>query len=277
MPCGMLAGIYSLVVCAMVGLIAGCLQPPTNRDATAAQPVGSAPGQNTGTPGGGGTGTPGLSRTVAVVDDFFDLNSKVLSGKILAAYKLKCVESGSGSDVTSEDIDSMSVEALKSRLIAAATTPVNCSLLQLDPFDYNASGFTNIESSRDSWNQGILTKQGENLSEEAITQLEKVIEGPSGLYHGTATAGLVAYQNPGVKLVLIQVELSSSSEAEGKAVCHAQQTMNNLAQAYRDTDVIKATISAPRSAITDQLNQIVKQHNITVASQSYGGYSRQKT
>lgn len=105
--------------------------------------------------------------TVMVVDSGFDTSLEVFKGKIEATYTLKC-------------------------------EGVSCNVL--DGFEPDTLQDSSILPLKDKWNQAIKTRDYSQLSIEELQKIESVLESS----HGTATASIIAYKNPNVRLVLVK-------------------------------------------------------------------------
>ena len=142
--------------------------------------------------------------TVMVLDDGFDLENPVFQGKLLAAYTLECHAPASTPPPAS-------FAEHKAQLLAQLAQPEdNCQLqegleLAIDP------EFSTRAPEREESNKLLAEKSIYRLTRKAsfnsiLTMLYGGEEGQFS-YHGTATAGLAAYQNPAIQLVLVQKQL----------------------------------------------------------------------
>lgn len=221
--------------------------------------------------GGGGAPT---HHTVIVLDDGFDSSHEVFKNKIEAEYTITC-------DKEQDDtIDpDASFEEQKQAVIADyASSKSPCSITEDIQFKADA-GFAKILADRASWNEQVQAK-AITFEDAKVEEIRKVIGGSAANvnYHGTNTASLIAYQNPDVKLVLIQFDLRNPNDGavDSKDDCPKQDEIDAWVKLHQDPDVLKAYMDAPLSDADAKLLEIQVKHKTTLVNLSLGTPPRLK-
>jgi subtilisin family serine protease len=93
-------------------------------------------------------------------------------------------------------------------------------------------------------------------------------------FHGTATAGVIAHDNPDVRLVLVQRELGDRVETERNFPCIQQKDLDSTVALLSDPEVREAYIHAPRPRGEADLQAALERHNVGVVNLSFGQISR---
>jgi hypothetical protein len=93
-------------------------------------------------------------------------------------------------------------------------------------------------------------------------------------YHGTATAGLIAEDNPDVALVLVSRPLGTSASSEQKPPCITQDDIDQTVTLLRDPEVRAAYVGRPISSADRDLYQAMRQHGVQILNESFGRPSR---
>ncbi|MDA9950932.1 S8 family serine peptidase [Oligoflexaceae bacterium] len=213
---------------------------------------------------------------VLVIDDGFDLNHPVFYDKVVARYRLRC--DGSNGPVFNPK---NGFESQKQKLIQFLSyKDSNCILSTKLPFQ-SSKALESIQDRRDEWNKALLSKSVAETYKDREWEAENIFRtvNDGGRYHGTNTAGLIAYKNDNVNLFILQLELGGiqsilgTTSAVAESICPTQEDINFTAKLYLDADVQKAysdasleTISSPDAAI----NEIIQKHRITMVNKSYG-------
>lgn len=210
---------------------------------------------------------------VLVIDDGFDLNHPVFRNKVVARYRLRCSES-TGPVIEAQD----NYESQKRALISYLSyEESDCILSPRLPFQPSRA-LEGIQHKRDEWNQALKSKtvsetyKGREWEAESIFQ----ILSDRGRYHGTNTAGLIAYNNDRVNLFVLQLELASPQSINTdntSASCPRQVDIDVTTKLYSDPEVIEAFASAPLPTISSQdaaIDQLIKKHKISLVNKSYG-------
>jgi subtilisin family serine protease len=205
---------------------------------------------------------------VMVVDDGFDVRHPAFAGKMAGCYQVECPSVPDFELLPGEPED-----AAAARYAAYLATPSpECSVTE---------GFTlNIDAylerfeprDRDYWNAGLLNKQrfdSPAYTPEAIETLFDLTG--SGDYHGTASAGAVAYQND-VDLVLVQIKLGSADDLN--LPCLHQADVDLETKLLMRPEVAKAYVEAPLDGRELRLYELRRQHGVRVENRSFGPLSR---
>jgi hypothetical protein len=96
----------------------------------------------------------------------------------------------------------------------------------------------------------------------------------SGKFHGTNTSGLIAYQNPNIKLVLVQMELGGPDSPRVRARCPTQRGVNTWVEAHKDGAVRKEFIEGPSETFEAALDDVVNRYKVTLVNMSFGRQPR---
>ncbi len=210
---------------------------------------------------------------VLIIDDGFDLEHPVFKGKIASTQSFECLaEPGSGGESAS------TFEELKSALVTALQKKdERCHLVEGLTFA-RSPRFALIEKHRDRWNQSARDKNLDaSFAEETINEIFSVLTaaGESYNYHGTATAGLIAYQNPKVRLHVIQVPLSKpAASSTDQTRCPSQEEIDLEARVLADPDVIQAFLASPMSSQTEEVHALIRDKGISMVNMSFGQLPR---
>jgi len=213
---------------------------------------------------------------VLVVDDGFDTSLPVFQGKILDSYTLQCDEA------KKEELRNrqyQSYEAMKADHMALLNDQQGiCQInkgVQLD----KSPRFQEIATYRSAWNANFSASgvnpygdtggaPGPGLTQQAAETIQSVIMGEGTRnYHGTYVAGLIAYNNPNVELVLINITLATGDPVDS---CQTQQKIDWETRLYRDPEYLIAAKNAPLSAVEKNLYSIVRQYNFDLVNASFG-------
>lgn len=215
--------------------------------------------------------------TVLVIDDGFDSSPEVFDGKIVAQYNLICKGSSEENDLA------LPFEELKKKALKglSETDSTTCKLNRGNNSTLNPN-LSKSSSLKESWNEAVLNKEIDiyrrDLTKSQNDLLDDILSGSNGKYatHGTQTSSVIAYNNPKVKIVTLQIELSTANEFERKKDCNTQDEIDNYVRLVRDPDYREAYINRPDSVIDKKLKQIVKEHNIKIANLSFSSPARVK-
>ena len=198
---------------------------------------------------------------VLVRDRGFDLDNAVFQGRIGGCYRVVCSAQPGAAASTFE-------QAKKIVLGEAQRKDDSC---RLEPgVTLRRSGYlASYKDRRDSWNEAIRADQ----LPAGASKLGKLLDGDETRgYHGTGVAGLLAEENPKVRLVLISDEsiASSSDEAE----CPPASAVQRQVDLYEDPEVRAALVTSPTSVLLDGLLQVLRTHGVTVSNESFGSLPR---
>jgi subtilisin family serine protease len=218
----------------------------------------------------------GKQHTVMILDTGFDVNHPVFANKIIDKYTVKCSQD---SEISKCGDGSCSYEDFKTEEIEKIPADVkSCEIkseitLDLDP------NFEKIKLYKDRWNSMINGKRGVSFEKSVIDQIQNTISPPTGTgYHGTATAGLIAYKNPDVRLVLVEIPLNSADSSANssdtsiadKINCIPSKLYTQTLKLFADPDYQKAYSENKASEVTNRLNEIAALNDVTVVNESFG-------
>lgn len=205
---------------------------------------------------------------VVIIDKGFDPSHPVFKDKVVGQYTVTCTEGDDPAEQTGKTFDE-----LKTLVLANIAKASPCELKEGVSLN-KSPAFATIAPLRDAWNQSIVEKR---LDREAanFADVSKVLAGGDGgyLYHGTATAALVAYKNPDVKLVLLDLESLAASDQEvtKDLGCPAQTDVDTYVQVMQDADVRKAYVEATPDPLETKLHELIVKHGVTLGNFSAGG------
>ncbi|HXU82336.1 MAG TPA: hypothetical protein VN914_13130, partial [Polyangia bacterium] len=200
---------------------------------------------------GGGGGASGFvesssdpRQNVLVIDDGFDLTNPVFNGRVAAGYSIVCAHSarvpeqvvdtdggspepiGDGGAPPAADggADAGLTERKAGLLAALRMRDTSCHLEPgLEP---KPDPLASIARYRERWNKTILSSRyaSTTFTQAELDEIKKAQEGlGDARFHGTATAGLIAYKNPAVRLMMIEERLGSAEMVEQGFTCFQQQ------------------------------------------------------
>jgi subtilisin family serine protease len=253
--------------------------------------------------GGGGPSpvesSPDPRHNVLVIDDGFDVTVPVFNGRFVAGYSITCQHSamfpqqddfdgGVPQPVTdgglpavpdggSPEVDGGLADR-KAQLIAALKVrDTSCHLESgLVP---KPDPLASIAKYRDRWNRAILANKyaSSAFSAAELDEIKKAMENlGDARFHGTATSGLVAHDNPAARLVLVEELLGSAESAEMGFSCFQQQEIDDNVAIFSDPEVRQAYIDQPPSQLEDDILTLGARHHIGVVNESFGAFSRQR-
>jgi subtilisin family serine protease len=256
--------------------------------------------------GGGGDGpgtaesSPDPRHNVLVIDDGFDITVPVFKGRFVAGYSIICqhsarvlqqddLDGGLPQPVTdggslpvpddggAPDTDG-GLASRKADLIAALKVrDTSCHLEQgLVP---KPDPLASIDKYRERWNATILASKyaSSTFTPAEIDEIKAAMDNlGDARFHGTATAGLVAHDNPSARLVLVEERLGSAESAEMGFNCFKQQDIDDNVALFSDPEVRQAYIDQPSSQLEDDIMAVGAQHHVGVVNESFGAFSRQR-
>jgi hypothetical protein len=246
--------------------------------------------------GGGAPGvvesSPDPRRNVLVIDDGFDLTVPVFAGRVAGAYSIVCahraaqateVDAGPPAPVQVDGGPSggepdAGLNERKAGLIASLRVrDTNC---RLEPgIEPKPDPLASVARYRDRWNNAIRNSRyaSDVFTAAEREQIQKAqAELGKARFHGTATAGIVVHNNPGVRLVLIEERLGSAESAEAGFNCLQQQEIDDNVTLFTDPEVRQAYIDRPFSQLDDDFREVAARHRIGVVNESFGTFSRQR-
>jgi hypothetical protein len=211
---------------------------------------------------------PDPSRTrVMVVDTGFDLRHPIFAGKVAGCYTLECPDTPSFVFRPGESDDDTAA-----RFIAFLAAPEpSCSLregmdLEIDEF---VEGMD--QPTRDAWNAAQFGKApfGPDWNLNLVHDIERVINLSD--FHGTATAGAIAYQND-VDIVAVQISLAKGPPpvTDGGASCLRQPELDRRTRILQRSDVATAYAASSLDGEERALLELRKRHGVRIENHSFG-------
>ena len=207
------------------------------------------------------------NHTVLVMDKGFDLTHPVFKDKVVDSFTIRCTESNEPRKV------GLSVAQMKVNMLKELASPSEACQIVPGVTLKKSPSFDGIATLRDRWNKAVMGKESLTEISNDPDSLNSILEGEKGyLYHGTATAGLIAYQNPGVRLVIVEQESvqASADEAVDEIECISQTEIDNSIAVLHDAEVIKAYTQLPPSSAETALVDIARRYSVTLLSYSVG-------
>jgi hypothetical protein len=222
-------------------------------------------------------------QNVMVVDEGFDVSVPDLQGKVAAAYTESCVDDSSASDASASLTgDAGAVDAgpifdmLKQELIAEFKVPDDSCHIRTG-IAAKRDPFASIAQYRTRWNAMIRANQGVARAFDASesAQLMAAIDAEFMTFddHGTSTASTVAHDNPGVRLVLVERELSSESAEQADFTCFAQSDIDQIVDLLSDPQVYSAYVNQP-AQIDGELAAVMSRYDVGLVNESFGAEAR---
>jgi hypothetical protein len=218
-------------------------------------------------------------RNVMVIDEGFDLSVREFHGRVAAAYTERCRatdDSGTPAAATADadgGADGGSFADLKRQVIAdLAIRDDSCHLEK--GVSAKADPMASIDRFRTRWNDAL--RGGKSIPRE-FTQDERnqllaplMAELESFSFHGTATAGTIAHDNPDVRLVLVERELGSDASLAATFTCLSQADFDQMRDLLADPDVYAAYVNRPASTLDSDLADVTATFNVGLVNQSFG-------
>jgi hypothetical protein len=222
-----------------------------------------------------------LRYVVMVVDDGFDPSVAELSGKVVASHTIECDQSSNsvdggveaGADPLAEGANP-NFDQAKSNLIAALQEPDRSCWLREGMQPYDRHLLASVDGYRDRWNAALradtdLTQAFTTTEYAAIVSaLQNAPQ--DARVHGTSVAGLLAYQNPDLRLVLVQYPMLSTSEVEAQVECTSQATLDQAMALLADAEVRAAYVSRPRGDLDRGLDEVISRDHVGSLNLSLG-------
>ena len=207
---------------------------------------------------------------IMIVDDGFNLNQEVFNDKILDQFTVDCSESEDMQDEgdSTEDLQELTLdekfEKLKDEYIKGFNQENPCKLEQSITYPENPQLFELVQY-RDEWNRMLGNKASFNeiFSNENLTKIALVIDDVP--HHGTTTASLIAYNNPNVKMVFLEVKLGDGS---GPEECIIQEEVDLTVRVLRDPEIRDLYLNQEQNPVSKRLDEIVELHNIKLVNYS---------
>ncbi len=220
--------------------------------------------------------SPSQRDNVMVIDEGFDLSIAELRGMVSAAYTETC-DSGSSVPLDAGADASAGSSTLKEALLAELTVPdTSCHLVP--GIGAKPDPLASIAGFRARWNAMIRANQteGQAFTSSELDKLAPALDRELTTfgYHGTSTAGCVVHENPEVRLVLVERQLSSESSSGASFDCFVQADIDQLVELFDDPQVFAAAV-AQTSSLDDDLAAATAAHGVGIVNESYGPATRQ--
>jgi subtilisin family serine protease len=219
---------------------------------------------------GDATGESAQRVAIMVIDHGFDLSHPLLKDRIVAAFTLQCAGQAAGRDGSTSSAEIVGPD--KATILAELShTDERC---QLEPGIVSAKNpFPDLESQRLDWNRALASNQFEQAPPIAEQLFTRLIVAP---FHGTATAGLIAYGNPAADLILLErpvqgLTIDDSSSED----CPTQQEVDARTAWLSDSDIRAAFLARPRSSVEQAIEDLALERDVKLINESYGTLSRQ--
>jgi subtilisin family serine protease len=222
---------------------------------------------------------------VMVVDDGFDLSLPLFQRRVVASFTVECnADAGAGPDaapLTGGPGDGSAPDArpfaeAKAAALAELAQPENSCHLR-PGIAARPNPFADLEAQRGRWNAGIRADQlaGNMFRRTDLDPLyDQLAMRLAGVhFHGTATAGLIASENPGARLVLIERPLQSMDEVEQTFTCIDQSEVDEAVALLSDAEVRAAYLARP-SSLDHDITQAMRAHGVGIVNESFGRLSR---
>lgn len=221
------------------------------------------------------TRAPDPSRpTVMVIDTGFDLGHPVFRDQVVACYHVKCDRADPVPPAETEDeiaaqlISELSKRNDRCHLVPGLSLRIESYLRHFD------------SDVRDQWNNALLGKTSlppawSSDGAKAMSQLLMVGSNEEFNYHGTGTAGVLAYGSD-VNLVIVHINLSTAKQAYEALSCMTQEEVDIERNVLLRPDVQQAYIRAPLSSQDEELIALRRRMGVRVENWSFNSTSADK-
>jgi hypothetical protein len=206
------------------------------------------------------------TRHVALVWDVgIDPDHRAYADHVDGRYTLSCEDESLFEQLLSRpSVDAQSV-------LAELTARDRCRLNQgIQPRFGSSLGSMTISKSQ--WNNAVLTKR---LTEDGVPRAaanESILTGKADdtAYDGTAAAGLLAYNNDRVRLILLETQTTPAAQIERSLRCHDQTQWDALAIALENEDIVHAYANADMTASDRALLELIDRYGVTLVAKGRG-------
>jgi hypothetical protein len=211
-----------------------------------------------------------------VIDEGIDLSVSALQGDVVAAYTASCVMGQSPPDAGVVAVDSGAFDVLKAAYLQELAQPDDSCHLTTG-ISSKSDPLASVAQFKARWNRMVA----ENETVDQVFTYSEYLQlmGPLNTeftafgYHGTATSSVVAHENPGVRLVLVERQLASEAPAEANFPCLAQADIDQTVALLDDPDVYAAAVAQP-ATIDSDLATAMSKYNVGLVNESYGASAR---
>jgi Subtilase family len=237
---------------------------------------------------GGGSGfslVPASSnrqQNVMVIDEGFDLSISELRGRVAAAYTETCADEPTSDADAAVSPDAgadagVSFDQMKQDLIAALAVPDDSCHLSVG-IGAKADPLASIAQYRTRWNAMIRANQFADQGDFTPAEETQIMNTlgqdlQNFVYHGTATAGTVAHDNPNVRLVLVERQLASESSVQSSFTCFVQSEIDQAVALLTDPQVNAALVNQP-AEIEGDISAAEAKYDVGLVNESFGSSSR---
>jgi subtilase family protein len=219
------------------------------------------------------TSSSKAQQNVLVVDDGIDPSVEALRDRVAGQYSIMCTPTPADNTPPPSTFDEAKSRALDSLRMRDERCHVIAGIAaKSDPL-------ADIAKYRDRWNQMVQNSQFGDVQftlaefDEITSALQNEL--PDAHYHGTATSSVIAYDNPDVRLVLVEEPLGNATSIMQNFNCIQQQDIDRSVALWNDPDVHQAIIDRPTSTVDEEMNGVILQHHVGVANESFGPVTRQ--
>jgi subtilisin family serine protease len=212
-------------------------------------------------------------RNVMVIDDGIDLALPSFQGNVAAAHTVVCdpqMGRGDATDPTNVQVTQPAdVQALKNGLITELGRPdESCHLRSgIDP---KPPVGQDVVARRERWNRALLDDDDFTTPDlkEVLDRLVAELETTS--FHGTATAGLIAYGATDLRMVLVERPLYTPEQAADAVKCIDPAAIDLAVTLLSDPEVRAAVVASPLPSIDRELRDLRAARGVTLVNESFG-------
>lgn len=199
------------------------------------------------------------SDVVMVVDSGIDPEAPAYRDKVVASYSFICDAAPNREleqffQPTAGDHATRKNNALRQlHGIGQREYPSGCRVqpgIRLD-----RAALADLDTHRQQWNAMMATR---STSGSAFARLQEPLKGLTTKYHGTSTAALIAFENPNVRLLLVDVPTSVASTSRCIPSIDLAQTTTLL----RDPDIISAYAAVPDD-LNEALDSLAQKYGVS--------------
>jgi hypothetical protein len=219
------------------------------------------------------TSSSKAQQNVLVIDDGIDPSVEALGDRVAGQYSIMCTPPPDNNTPPPTTFD----EAKRRALDWLRMRDERCHVIA--GIAAKSDPLADIAKYRHRWNQMVQTSHFGNafFTEAEFDEITSALnnELPMAHYHGTATSSVIAYDNPDVRLVLVEEPLGNATSFMQSFTCIQQQDIDRSVALWNDPDVHQAIIDQPTSTLDEDLNAVVLQHHVGVINESFGPFTRQ--
>jgi hypothetical protein len=239
----------------------------------------------------GGSAAPARKLTVLVEDDGIDPSLPVFRDVVVATYTLACTPTdhqdggfpdpldrgtpppdggfafapADAGDDAAVTVDESAKAALLREL---ASSDESCELRA--GIATSPPPLADLESQRADWNAKV--RGDRDVIDDPLL---KTIDARVGeRFHGTSTAGIVAFQNPSARLVVVNRSLATAEEVAAMVRCPQQRDLDAAALLLADPDVVQAYAARPLGSDERAFAKTIADHDVAIVNESFGPLSR---